>query len=70
MLDALRRGASSFLAKLLLGLLILSFGVWGIADVFTGFGRGNVATIGDTDITVPEYDRVLRMELEGLSAEN
>jgi len=70
MLDALRRGASSFLAKLLLGLLILSFGVWGIADVFTGFGRGNVATIGDTDITAPEYDRVLRMELDGLSAEN
>lgn len=70
MLDALRRGASGFLAKLLLGLLILSFGIWGIADVFTGFGRGSVATVGETEISVTEFDRVLRTELDGLSAES
>jgi peptidyl-prolyl cis-trans isomerase D len=69
MLDALRRGATGLLAKILLSLLILSFAVWGIADVFTGFNRGSVATIGDSTITAPDFDRVLRSELDGLSAE-
>ncbi len=69
MLDALRRGATGLLAKILLSLLILSFAVWGIADVFTGFNRGSVATIGGSTITAPDFDRVLRSELDGLSAE-
>jgi peptidyl-prolyl cis-trans isomerase D len=69
MLDALRRGATGLLAKILLSLLILSFAVWGIADVFTGFNRGSVATVGDSTITAPDFDRVLRTELDGLSAE-
>jgi peptidyl-prolyl cis-trans isomerase D len=69
MLDALRRGATGLLAKILLSLLILSFAVWGIADVFTGFNRGSVATIGGSKITATDFDRVLRSELDGLSAE-
>ncbi|OYW53563.1 MAG: peptidylprolyl isomerase [Hyphomicrobium sp. 32-62-53] len=69
MLDALRRGSTGLIAKLLLGLLILSFAVWGIADVFTGFSRGAVATVGDAKISVTDYDRVLRAEIDGLAAE-
>jgi len=69
MLEALRRGATGIVAKILLGLLIVSFGVWGIADVFTGFSRGTVATVGGTEITPTDYERVLRTEIDGLSAE-
>lgn len=69
MLDALRRGATGIVAKILLGLLIFSFGIWGIADVFTGYTRGAVATVGGTKISVADYDRVLRAELDGFSAE-
>lgn len=69
MLDALRRGSTGLVAKLLLGLLILSFAVWGIADVFTGYSRGAVATVGDAKISVTDFDRVLRSELDGISAE-
>ncbi len=69
MLDALRRGSTGLVAKLLLGLLILSFAVWGIADVFTGYSRGAVATVGDAKISVTDYDRVLRAEIDGLAAE-
>ncbi len=69
MLDALRRGSTGLVAKLLLGLLIISFAVWGIADVFTGFSRGAVASVGDAKITVSDFDRVLRSELDGISAE-
>ena len=38
MLDALRRGATGWMAKLLFALLVLSFAIWGVADVFRGLG--------------------------------
>ncbi len=69
MLDALRRGSTGIVAKILLSLLIVSFAVWGIADVFTGYTRGAVATVGDAKISSTDYDRVLRTELDGISAE-
>ncbi len=69
MLDALRRGSTGIVAKILLSLLIVSFAVWGIADVFTGYTRGAVATVGNAKISVTDYDRVLRTELDGISAE-
>ncbi|MDN3719475.1 hypothetical protein QW131_10255 [Roseibium salinum] len=34
MLDALRRGAGTWIAKLFIALLILSFGIWGITGFF------------------------------------
>ena len=40
MLDALRRGSTGWIAKLLFAMLMRSFAVWGVADVFTGWGRG------------------------------
>ncbi len=56
MLDALRRGANSWVLKPLLLLLILAFVVWGVADVFTGGARsGSIATVGSSEISVEEY---------------
>ena len=55
MLDQLRRGVGTILAKILLGLLIIAFAVWGVADVFRGYGRGTLAKIGKTEISVEEY---------------
>lgn len=69
MLDALRRGATGIVAKILLSLLIVSFAIWGIADVFRGYTRGAVATVGSATIPVGDFDRVLRAELDGISAE-
>lgn len=69
MLDALRRGASGILGKLLMALLILSFAVWGIADVFTGFGRGAIASVGEATISEREFSRTLRNDLDAISAQ-
>jgi peptidyl-prolyl cis-trans isomerase D len=70
MLDALRRGAQGWLAKLLFAILIVSFGVfWNVADVFTGFGRGSIAKVGDRDITVPEFQRTFQQEVRGIQLE-
>jgi peptidyl-prolyl cis-trans isomerase D len=51
----MRQGVASWLAKILLGLLIASFAVWGIGDVFRAGGGNVVATIGDVKITAPEF---------------
>ncbi|MFG1479520.1 SurA N-terminal domain-containing protein [Xanthobacter sp. V4C-4] len=54
-LQTLRKGASGWIAKIFLLLLTLSFVVWGIADVFRGFGASTVATVGGTDIAAADY---------------
>jgi peptidyl-prolyl cis-trans isomerase D len=67
MLEALRRGAQTRVAKLLFGLLVLSFGIWGVHDVFTGWGRGAIATVGGTSITDEEFRRAYQDELDRVS---
>ncbi len=69
MLESMRRGAQTWVAKILFGLLVLSFAVWGVADVFTGFGRGSIASIGSTEVTVEEFQREFQRELENFSRE-
>ncbi|MGI9409569.1 MAG: SurA N-terminal domain-containing protein [Hyphomicrobiaceae bacterium] len=69
MLEALRKSTSGILAKGLIALLVLSFAVWGIADVVTGVGRTTVATIGDTEIGANEFQREYQQQLEGFSAQ-
>src|SRR3954469_15967153 len=57
MLDSLRNMASGWIAQILLAVLVLSFAVWGVADIFTGFGQNAVARVGNADITVREFQR-------------
>jgi peptidyl-prolyl cis-trans isomerase D len=67
MLEALRRGAQTRVAKLLFGLLVLSFGIWGVHDVFTGWGRGSIAKVGGTPISDEEFRRTYQNELDRFS---
>ena len=55
MLDALRRAARGFTAKILLGLLIASFAVWGVSSAFVHRQGDAVVTAGETVITPNEY---------------
>lgn len=55
MLDALRNSAKSWVVKVLLGLLVLSFGVWGVSGtIFQGVGS-TVVSVGETRVTPIEY---------------
>lgn len=55
MLTFLRDAAKSWIAKLMLILLVLSFAVWGISgSIFGGVGS-SVVTVGDTKVSVLEY---------------
>ena len=56
MLSALRNAAGTWVAKLLLVLLVLSFAVWGISgQIATGFGGNSVVTAGGTTVSPIEY---------------
>ncbi len=67
MLEALRRGSQGIVVKILLAILILSFAVWGVADVFTGASRNSIAQIGNVEISPDEYQRAMQNELNALS---
>ena len=55
MLKLLRGKASGVLGILLIGLLIIAFGLWGIADTFTGFSNSEIASVGDNKIERQEF---------------
>ncbi len=61
MLDNLRSVASGWISQLLLAILVVSFAVWGVADVFTGFGQNSVARVGSSEITSAEFQRRYRI---------
>ena len=44
MLSQLRKGASGWVAQLLIAILVLSFALWGVADIFSGFRADTVTT--------------------------
>ena len=57
MLTQLRKGASGWVAQLLIAILVLSFAVWGVAGIFTGFLPTPSPRVGSTDITIPQFQR-------------
>ena len=59
MLHFLRRAVKSVVAQILLGLLIVSFAIWGIGDIFRGTGEGTVAAVGDTEVSATRYGNAL-----------
>ncbi len=70
MLAAIRSFARSWIMKVLLALLVVSFAIWGIGDVFTG-GAGNVvARVGDLEVTAQELDDSFRRTLQQLQQQS
>ncbi|MEQ9121354.1 MAG: SurA N-terminal domain-containing protein, partial [Alphaproteobacteria bacterium] len=64
MLIAMRRGAAGWVAKILFGLLILSFGAWGVGDYLTPDADPVVAEVGGVEIRRTALDRAERRQLE------
>jgi peptidyl-prolyl cis-trans isomerase D len=57
MLDSLRRHATGWVAKVLFGILVVSFAIWGIGDIFRApHGGSTLAEVAGSDITVREVD--------------
>ncbi len=64
MLASLRKGAGGWIAKAFLVVLIISFAIWGIADVFRGFGERDLATIGSVRISTESFRRMYQERLQ------
>ncbi|MFN4088423.1 MAG: SurA N-terminal domain-containing protein [Alphaproteobacteria bacterium] len=64
MLNSLRRGAKTWLAKGLFALLILSFAAWGIGDYLQPDPAAPAAEVGELAISRDEINRDLNRELE------
>ncbi|MCA1469954.1 SurA N-terminal domain-containing protein [Bradyrhizobium sp. IC3195] len=71
MLRGIRKASSNWLGKIVMavvmGVLIISFGIWGIADIFKGFGQSTVAKIGSTEISLNEFRQIYTDRLQQIS---
>lgn len=67
MLEALRRGASSWLARILLSVLVLSFALWGVPEFIRQIGPNYLAKVGETTISVAEFQQAYQNEINDIS---
>jgi peptidyl-prolyl cis-trans isomerase D len=69
MFDLLRRAAQTWAAKLLMLLLVASFGIWGIsASLLTGGSSSTtVVTVGDQQVDVNEFRLAYQRQVANLS---
>src|SRR5438477_2409116 len=70
MLRGMRKASSNWLGRavmaVVLGLIAVSFAIWGIGDIFRGFGRSTVAKVGSTEITVDQFRQMYNDHLQQL----
>src|SRR6202789_4104823 len=68
MLRGMRKASSNWLGKtimaVVMGVLIISFGVWGIADIFRGFGQSTLAKVGGTEISADQFRQLYTDRLQ------
>jgi peptidyl-prolyl cis-trans isomerase D len=66
----MRKASSNWLGKIVMavvmGVLIVSFGVWGIADIFKGFGQSSLAKVGGTEISTDQFRQIYTDKLQQL----
>src|SRR5262249_5835985 len=71
MLRGIRKASANWLGKavmaVVMGLLIMSFAIWGIGDIFRGFGRSSLAKIGRTEIGVEQFRQLYNERLQQFS---
>src|ERR1700755_3153325 len=68
MLRGLRKASSNWIGKaimaVVMGVLIVSFGIWGIADIFRGFGQSTLAKVGHTEISANDFRQIYTDRLQ------
>jgi peptidyl-prolyl cis-trans isomerase D len=70
MLEKLRKQAAKVLMSLLFGLLIMSFAIWGIGDIFRGSGQTTtIAEVGGAEIDVQTFSQYLTRDINRLQTQ-
>jgi peptidyl-prolyl cis-trans isomerase D len=70
MLQGLRNASQSWYGRAMLavvmGFIVVSFAIWGIGDIFRGFGSSKLAQVGSIDISTQDYRAAYQNELQRL----
>lgn len=68
MLEFLRNGVRTWYFKALLGVIILSFVIWGVGDMFRpGLGGGTLIKVGSIEIGAQEFASAFRRQMQSLT---
>lgn len=71
MLRGIHKASANWIGRIvmgvILGLIAVSFGIWGIGDIFRGFGSSTVAKVGGTEIRVDTFRQLYQDRLSQLS---
>ncbi|SIQ46880.1 SurA N-terminal domain-containing protein [Bosea sp. TND4EK4] len=70
MMQGIRKASQGLLGKLvislLFGVLILAFAIWGVGDIFRGYGRNEVAKVGKSEIGIEQMRTAYQNEIQNL----
>lgn len=58
MLSQLRKGVSTWIAKIFIGILILSFAVWGVSGIALTSTSNTLAEVGDVEVTRQDFEKL------------
>ncbi len=71
MLRGIHKASGSWLGKLIMaavmGVLVISFAIWGIGDIFRGFGLNSVAKVGGSEISIEQFRQFYNERLQQFS---
>jgi len=71
MLRGIRAVSENWLGRTVMGVIMTalaaSFAIWGINDIFRGFGNNTLATIGGTEIPIEQFRQAYNDRLETIS---
>ena len=71
MMDGFRKAGQSLIGRIIItvmfGFLVFSFALWGIGDIFRGYGLRNVASVGSNEIDSQAYRAAFQTELQAMS---
>lgn len=66
MLQEMRKYTRSWISSLFLGALAVSFGLWGIGDIFRGGVDTSAFSIGSTDVPIQAFDRDFHNQMRNI----
>ena len=69
MLQQLRVASKSWVASAIIGILVLAFALWGVADIFRGGIDTVVADVGGIQVSSADFNLQLRNQMRNLSAQ-
>jgi peptidyl-prolyl cis-trans isomerase D len=71
MMERIRKAGQSLIGKVIIfvmfGFLIFSFAIWGIGDIFRGYGRNTVAKVGKTEISIETMRNAYQNDVQNLT---